>query len=118
MSRGTTGVPMPQEDVVRLWNVKVAAEAARVTTVCTTEAFTQEAVAAWETITAIVRDAEAWDAMAEREARKRVLRLEAESIMVLASTHEEPEGFGRRVALLEGELAKAHRAQDAAEEKS
>jgi hypothetical protein len=56
--------------------------------------------------------------MAEREARKRVLRLEAESIMVLASTHEEAEGFARRVALLEGELAKAHRAQDAAEENS
>jgi hypothetical protein len=47
-----------------------------------------------------------------------VLRLEVESIMVLASTHEEAEGFARRVALLEGELAKAHRAQDAAEENS
>jgi hypothetical protein len=45
--------------------------------------------------------------LAEREAHKRVSRVEAESATALAFAHGEAEGFTRRIALLEGELAEA-----------
>jgi hypothetical protein len=52
-------------------------------------------------------DAEDRATLVEREALERVLRLEAESTAVLASAHEEAEGFTQKIALLEGGLAEA-----------
>jgi chromosome segregation ATPase len=69
-------------------------------------------VAAWESIAALVRDVEDRAALAEREAWERLLRLEAKS------TTTPVEDFAQRIDLLEGELAKAHQAQDVAEENS
>jgi hypothetical protein len=66
----------------------------------------------------LVRDAEDRATLAEKEARERVVSMEAESATVLASAHEETEGFTQRIALLKGELANARQAQDVAEENS
>jgi hypothetical protein len=44
--------------------------------------------------------------------------VEAESAIVLTSTHGEVEGFARRNTLLKGKLLKAHQARDTAEENS
>jgi BMFP domain-containing protein YqiC len=64
-------------------------------------------VVAWECVTALVRDAEDWVALAEREAWERVSRVEVESAVVLASARGEVEDFAQRIALLESELAEA-----------
>jgi hypothetical protein len=42
-------------------------------------------------------------------------RMEAESAVVLASTHVEAEGFSRRMAIQEGELVEACQARDKVE---
>jgi hypothetical protein len=47
-----------------------------------------------------------------------VLRVEAESVMMLTSAHEEVKGLVRRIALLEGELAEKHQAWEMAMENS
>jgi hypothetical protein len=57
---------------------------------------------------ALVRYAEAPAALVEREAQKRMSRVEAESATTLASAHGEAEDFARRIALLEGVLAEVH----------
>jgi hypothetical protein len=44
--------------------------------------------------------------------------VEVESIVMLASTHEEAEGFVRKIVLLKGELVEVHRAREVAEENS
>jgi hypothetical protein len=44
--------------------------------------------------------------------------VEADSVVMLASTHEEAEGFVRKIVLLKGELAEVHRAREVAEENS
>jgi hypothetical protein len=44
-------------------------------------------------------------ALSKREDHERVSRMEADSVVVLASAHGEVEVLGQRVALLEGELA-------------
>jgi hypothetical protein len=41
-----------------------------------------------------------------------------ESATMLTFAHEEAEGLARRIALLKGELAEAHRAREMAEENS
>jgi hypothetical protein len=48
-----------------------------------------EAAVARDTTATIVRDVEGWAALAEREARERVLRAEVESTTALASVREE-----------------------------
>jgi ABC-type multidrug transport system ATPase subunit len=65
---------------------------------------------------AIVRDAEDWAALAEREVWERVSRVEAEGATALASAHGEAEDLARRIALLKGELAKARQTRDTIEE--
>jgi hypothetical protein len=42
--------------------------------------------------------------------------VETENATALASAHEDVEGLVRKVTLLEGELAEAHRAREVAEE--
>jgi hypothetical protein len=70
-------------------------------------------IRAWEA--AFIREAEEQAALAERQARERVLRMEVESVAVLASARGEAEGFTRRIALLEGELMEAHQVHDTTE---
>jgi hypothetical protein len=77
-------------------------EAANVTTVCATEA-----AVTLESVMTFIREAKAWATLAEREAQKRVSRMEAESVAALASAHGEAEGFAWRIALMEGELTEA-----------
>jgi hypothetical protein len=42
--------------------------------------------------------------LVEREALKKVSRVEAKNIVVLASAREDDDGFIRKITLLEGEL--------------
>jgi hypothetical protein len=65
----------------------------------------QEAVAAWDSATLHVKDAEDQAGLAEKEALERVSRVEAENTMLLASACEDAEGLAPKVALLEDELA-------------
>jgi hypothetical protein len=60
----------------------------------------QEAAATWERATVLIREAESRAALAERETRERVSRMETESATALASTRRETEGFAQRIALL------------------
>jgi hypothetical protein len=78
-------------------------KAARIVIVPVVEASTKEVTATWESTAALVRDAENWASMVEREARERVSIVEAESAIVLASAFEEAEGLAHRIVLLEGE---------------
>jgi hypothetical protein len=55
---------------------------------------------------------EARATLAEGEARERVLKMEAEGAASLAFVCGGPDQFDRKVALLEGELADVHQAQD------
>jgi hypothetical protein len=61
-----------------------------------------EAAAAWEIVTALVRDVEDRATLAEREARESVSRMDAESATALSSTRGEAEDLARRIALLKG----------------
>jgi hypothetical protein len=56
--------------------------------------------------------------LVERGDRKRVSKVEAESVAALAFAHEEVEGLVQKIAVLEGELAEACRAREVAEENS
>jgi uncharacterized lipoprotein NlpE involved in copper resistance len=47
-----------------------------------------------------------------------VSRVEAENVMVLASTHKDAKCLVQKIALLKGELAEARRAQEVVEENS
>jgi hypothetical protein len=78
----------------------------------------QEATVARESTKTVVRDAENWATLAEREARERVLRVEVESASMLTSTHEKAEDLVWRITLLEGEVAEAHWDREVAEENS
>jgi hypothetical protein len=66
---------------------------ARVTTVLTTKTSAQEATVAWDSIAILIKDAEDRATLAEREARERVSRVEAENAVTLTSSHEEVEGL-------------------------
>jgi hypothetical protein len=48
----------------------------------------------------------------EREALERVSRAEVENAMVLASAHEDAEGFARKIALLEEEVIAERQARE------
>jgi hypothetical protein len=61
----------------------------------------QEAVVALDNTTLCVEDAEGRATLAEREKLERMSRLEAETRVALASTHEDAEGFAGKNALLE-----------------
>jgi hypothetical protein len=82
-----------------------AVEAARVATMHDTEASAQEVTTAWESVVALVKDAEDQAVLAKRETRERESRVEAENARALASIHGEVEGFASRIGLLEGEPA-------------
>jgi hypothetical protein len=58
----------------------------------------------WESATALVEDVEAQNALAKREAWDRVSRVEAESIVVLASARGEAEDHARRIPISRASL--------------
>jgi hypothetical protein len=105
-------------EVTRAWEAAAIAEAARTTVVLAAETFAQEAAMARGSAMILVKDAEDQAALVEREAQERVSWVEVESIVMLASTHEEAEGFVRKIVLLKGELVEVHRAREVAEENS
>jgi hypothetical protein len=64
------------------------------------ETSAQEAAAAQDNATLRVKNAEDWDALAEREALERVLRVEVDNAMVLASACEDDKGFAHKTPFL------------------
>jgi hypothetical protein len=72
----------------------------------------------WDSVVTLVKDAEDHTALAEKEAQKRVLRVEVESATVLASAREEAEGLVWKITFLEGELVDVRRAREVVEENS
>jgi hypothetical protein len=84
----------------------------------TTVTSAQEAAATRDSASIRIEDAEDRAALVKMEARERVSRVEVENAMALASACEDVEGLVRKIALLVGEHAEVHRAQEVAEEKS
>jgi hypothetical protein len=82
------------------------------------EASTREATAVRERVIANVRHEEDWATPAEREARQRVSRVEAESVVALTSSHGVTGHLAGRVSLLKGELVEVCQSRDVTEEKS
>jgi hypothetical protein len=72
----------------------------------------------WDSVVTLVKDAEDHTALAEKEAQKRVLRVEVESATVLASAREEAEGLVWKITFLEGELVDVHQAREVVKENS
>jgi hypothetical protein len=118
LSRDSANVSMLYVEVTQAWEAAAIAEAARTTVVLAAETFAQEAATARGSAMILVKDAEDQAALVEREAQERVSWVEADSVVMLASTHEEAEGFVRKIVLLKGELAEVHRAREVAEENS
>jgi hypothetical protein len=65
-------VPTPHKEVIWVREAIVATEAVHAMVVHAMEDSTQEAVVAWETAMALVRDVKDQVTLAEREARERV----------------------------------------------
>jgi hypothetical protein len=95
--------------------VAAAVEAARVAAMLAAETSALEATVAWDSITLHVKDAENQATLVEREALKRASRVEVEKATTLASTHEDVEGFTRKINLLEDDLTAEHQAQEVSE---
>jgi hypothetical protein len=108
----------PQEEVTRAWEATVVVKVVRVEAVRDAEASAQEVAVTWESIATVIRDAEDRAALAEREARERVSRVEAESATTLASSRGEVEDLAWWIALFEGGLAEVRNSRDMTEEKS
>jgi hypothetical protein len=64
------------------------------------ETSAQEAAAAQDNATLHVKNAEDRDALVEREALERLLRVEADNAMVLASACEDAKGFACKTPFL------------------
>jgi hypothetical protein len=88
-----------------VWEATATMQVTRSGAVLATETSAQEDVATRGRAVAWVEDAEDRAALMEREAWERMLRVEEESTVVLASTREETESLVRKVTLLEGEHA-------------
>jgi hypothetical protein len=99
-----------QVEVTRAPEAATATEVAHVMVVLAAETSAREAVAAWDTAAILVKDAEDQAALVEKVARERVSRVEAESVAMLPSAHEEAEGLVWKIILLKGELKEASRA--------
>jgi flagellar basal body-associated protein FliL len=80
-------------EVARAQEAAAVAKATRATAPLTTETSTLEDVVTWDSIALRVRDEEDQAALAEREALERVSTVEGENVTVLASAHEDAEGF-------------------------
>jgi hypothetical protein len=106
---GSTGVPVLQVEVTQEWEVAVAAEATHITAVHDADTSAWEVVVAQNSAMIRIKDAEDQATQVEREAQERASRVDTENATVLASTSEHVEGLVRKIALLEGEHAEAHR---------
>jgi hypothetical protein len=80
-----------------------------------TETSAWEAATAWGSTALHVRDVQDWATLVEREALERVSRAEAENATMLASAHQDAEGFAWKVAVLKDELAAEHQAREVSE---
>jgi hypothetical protein len=107
-----------QAEVTQAWEATTTVVAARVVAVLGAEASALEAVVAWDSTAVRVKDAEDRAPLAEREARERVSRVEAENAMMLASARKDVESLVRKIALLKGELVEVRQAREVAEENS
>jgi hypothetical protein len=67
------------------------------------ETFVQEAVVTQDSATLLVKDAEDQAALSKGEVLERVSRVKVENAVVLASAHEDAEGFAGKITLLEDE---------------
>jgi hypothetical protein len=85
--------PALQSEVTRAWEVACVAEATCITAVLAAETSTQEAAMTWDSAVFCVNNVEDLAALAETEARERVLGVEAENVVVLASAREGVEGL-------------------------
>jgi hypothetical protein len=84
---------MLQAELSRAQEAAATAEAACVAVVLAVETSAHKAVLTRDSVVTWVNDAEDRATIAEREAWERVLRVEVESTLTLASTHEEVEGL-------------------------
>jgi hypothetical protein len=105
LSRDSVNVLTLPTQVKWAWEIATATEATRVMVVLAAETSAQEAIVAQDNVVILVQDVEDRASLAER-----VSRVEAESVVMLASAHKEVEGIARKIALLEGELAEMRRA--------
>jgi hypothetical protein len=115
LSQGSTDVPVLRVEVTWVQEAAAAVEDARVVAMLVVETSAWEPTTAWDSATLCVKDAEDQATLAEREALERVLRAEMENAVVLASAREDVEGFARKIALLEDELAAERQARDVSE---
>jgi hypothetical protein len=93
--------------MICMWEVIANEDAAHALAFCVAEASSWDTTTVREGTIVFAREAEAQAALVESEAQERVLRMEAESLTMLTSTHGEAEVFARRISLLEGELTEA-----------
>jgi hypothetical protein len=71
------------------WEVAAAVEVARVSVILAADTFGQEDAIAQDSTAIQIKDVEDRATLAKREARERVLRVEAENVVALASAHED-----------------------------
>jgi hypothetical protein len=81
-------VPALLAEVTQVQEATAAMEAARVAVVLATEA-----AAVWDSAALRVEEVEGRATLAEREVLQRVLRVEVETTVALASAREDAEGF-------------------------
>jgi hypothetical protein len=86
-------VPALLAEVTLVQEATAAMEAARVAVVLATEASAREAAAVWDSAALRVEEVEGRATLAEREVLPRVLRVEVETTVALASAREDAEGF-------------------------
>jgi hypothetical protein len=79
--------------LIRAWEAAAIAEATRATMVLAAETSAQETTTEQDSAAILIKDVEDRVSLAEREAWERVLRVEAESIMMLAFAHNKVEGL-------------------------
>jgi hypothetical protein len=112
LSWGSVDVLALLAEVTQAREAAAAVEATRIVVVPAEEAFTQDAAVGQDNAALHAKNAEDRAALAESEELVRVSRVEAENAAALSSTHEDAEGFVRKIALLESELAVEHRARE------
>jgi hypothetical protein len=108
LSQGSADVLALLAEVTQEQEAATTMEAAHITVVLAVETSAQEAAAAWDNATLHAKDAKDQGTLAEREALERVSRVEVENVMALACAREDAEGFVRKIAIPEGELAVEH----------
>jgi hypothetical protein len=102
-------------EVTQAHETAAATEATCAVAMLVAEASAREAIAARDSATLHVKDAEDRAALVEREAQEMVSREEVGNATVLAFAHEDAEGLARKFALLEDEFATEDWAREVSE---